>query len=143
MGNVREHGFDALWNSEIFRELRTPKLEGKCGVCKFGELCGGCRARAYALSGRYLATDPWCSYRPLAGEDRITLKTSSEDEMIWSDEARKRIEKVPLFVRKHVMREIERRAREEGYEEITVAFLDEVKPRGANKIKFTRPEMRG
>ncbi len=143
VGNVREYGFDALWNSKTFKELRTPKLEGKCGVCKFGELCGGCRARAYATRGNYLAADPWCSYRPLAGEEKMTLKTPSESEVIWSDEARKRIEKAPLFVRKHVMREIERRAREKGYEEITVTFLDEVKPKGSNRIKFTKPEMRG
>ena len=39
-------------------------LEGKCGECRFGAICGGCRARAYAATGCFLAEEPFCTYRP-------------------------------------------------------------------------------
>lgn len=65
-GNVRTHDLvDVYRNSPLFRELRdTDRLEGKCGVCEFRTVCGGSRARAYATTGNYLASDPYCSYIP-------------------------------------------------------------------------------
>ncbi len=61
-GNVREKPFDEIWrNSEVFRKLRNrDNLKGKCGTCKFREICGGCRGRAMALTGDYLGEDPYC-----------------------------------------------------------------------------------
>ena len=45
--------------------LRDPaRLGGKCGVCGFRAVCGGCRARAYALTGDYLAPEPFCIHEP-------------------------------------------------------------------------------
>ncbi len=65
-GNVRTHDLvDVYRNSPLFRDLRdTSKLQGKCGVCEFRTICGGSRARAYATTGNYLASDPYCSYIP-------------------------------------------------------------------------------
>jgi AdoMet-dependent heme synthase len=40
------------------------RLEGKCGACEFKEICGGSRARAYALTGDPLAQEPCCIYQP-------------------------------------------------------------------------------
>jgi MoaA/NifB/PqqE/SkfB family radical SAM enzyme len=40
--------------------LRARALKGKCGTCKYKNICGGCRSRAYATSGDYLAEDPVC-----------------------------------------------------------------------------------
>jgi AdoMet-dependent heme synthase len=37
---------------------------GKCGACEFLRVCGGCRARAYSLTGDYLAEEPYCIYQP-------------------------------------------------------------------------------
>lgn len=49
----------------LFRELRDPgALGGKCGRCEFREVCGGSRARAYAVSGDHLGSDPSCPYQP-------------------------------------------------------------------------------
>lgn len=49
----------------LFRELRDPgALAGKCGRCEFREVCGGSRARAYAVGGDHLGPDPSCPYRP-------------------------------------------------------------------------------
>lgn len=49
----------------VFKALRdVARLEGKCGECEFRKICGGSRARAYALTGNYLAQDPACAYQP-------------------------------------------------------------------------------
>ncbi len=65
-GNVRERELgDIYQNAPIFRELRdTSLLDGKCGICEFRSLCGGSRARAYAMTGNYLASEPLCAYIP-------------------------------------------------------------------------------
>ena len=62
-GNVREEPFTKIWReAEVFKNLRNRKetLKGKCGTCKFNEICGGCRGRALALTGDYLGEDPYC-----------------------------------------------------------------------------------
>ena len=83
LGNIREKTFKEIWfNSEMLQTLRNfNALKGKCGVCEYRDLCGGCRARAYGLSsdfidycgdlhepgelrGDYLVEDPWCVYQP-------------------------------------------------------------------------------
>ncbi len=65
-GNIREQELATIYrDSPLFRDLRdTSKLEGKCGSCEFKEICGGSRARAYALTGNPLAEEPCCSYVP-------------------------------------------------------------------------------
>lgn len=65
-GNVREEDFASIYQeSPIFQQLRDlSQLEGKCGRCPFLRRCGGCRARAYSLTGNYLAEEPYCVYEP-------------------------------------------------------------------------------
>ena len=65
-GSTRTDTFKHIWDdSDVFRQLRDPDaLEGKCGDCRFQALCGGCRARAYAATGSFLAEEPFCLYRP-------------------------------------------------------------------------------
>jgi radical SAM protein with 4Fe4S-binding SPASM domain len=68
-GNVRDDGVARVYRaSPVFNELRdTSLLKGRCGRCPYRELCtGGSRARAHALTGDYLAEDPWCAYEPVA-----------------------------------------------------------------------------
>lgn len=69
-GNVRTGNLvDIYRNAPIFRELRDQSLlKGKCGVCPFNQVCGGCRARAYAMTGDYLESDPCCIFQPDAAE---------------------------------------------------------------------------
>jgi radical SAM protein with 4Fe4S-binding SPASM domain len=66
-GNVRGTRLDdAYRSSDLFRSLRDPdRLKGRCGACEFRFICGGSRSRAYAMTGDYLETDPWCTYQPL------------------------------------------------------------------------------
>ncbi len=65
-GQVREEPFSRIWHhSKHFRELRDPsQYEGKCGVCEYERVCGGCRARAHTMNGNHLAEEPLCAYEP-------------------------------------------------------------------------------
>lgn len=65
-GNIRETPFHRIWTeAPLFNELRDfRKLKGKCGICEFKNVCGGCRARAYTVTGDYLAEEPYCIYKP-------------------------------------------------------------------------------
>jgi AdoMet-dependent heme synthase len=69
-GNILQESLtDVYRNSELFKSLRdTTQREGKCGICEYQKICGGSRARAYALTGNYLAEDPRCIYQPNLAE---------------------------------------------------------------------------
>ena len=61
VGSVREKNFIEIWeNSTQLQALREGRLKGRCGRCDYSRSCGGCRARAYALTGDYLQSDPSC-----------------------------------------------------------------------------------
>lgn len=64
VGNIRETPLSHIYrSSSALKDMRTPeKLEGVCGVCRFNRICGGCRARAYAVTGSFMATDPNCKF---------------------------------------------------------------------------------
>jgi radical SAM protein len=65
-GNVREEDVVRIYRrSPLFRSLRTPEaFKGRCGRCRFRDLCGGSRSRAFATYGDPLAEDPACIYEP-------------------------------------------------------------------------------
>jgi radical SAM protein with 4Fe4S-binding SPASM domain len=65
-GNVRQDELlDVYRHSPLFRELRNPSLlKGKCGRCEFKTVCGGSRARSFAMTGDYLGEEPLCVYQP-------------------------------------------------------------------------------
>ena len=69
-GDIRKAGFWKIWDeSPVLQDLRDEnRLHGKCGICDFRQYCGGCRARAYAATGDYLAEEPACLYRPKTGK---------------------------------------------------------------------------
>ncbi|MBS7651664.1 MAG: radical SAM protein [Candidatus Bathyarchaeia archaeon] len=62
VGDLRKQSLREVWlNSGVMNDLRDRKrLKGRCRNCKYRDLCGGCRARAYAYYGDYLAPDPGC-----------------------------------------------------------------------------------
>jgi heme b synthase len=65
-GNVRQQSFKDIWeNSKLFHDMRDFKAyKGRCGKCEYVNVCGGCRARAYAMKGDYMAEEPFCNYVP-------------------------------------------------------------------------------
>ena len=67
-GDLRKQTFAEIWdNSEVFDTLRDDDgLKGKCGCCEFRHVCMGCRARAFAATGDFMASEPFCVYQPKA-----------------------------------------------------------------------------
>ena len=66
-GDVREKSFSQIWtNSPLFCNLRDlANIKGKCGICEYKRICGGCRARAYETTEDYLEAEPYCVYQPV------------------------------------------------------------------------------
>jgi AdoMet-dependent heme synthase len=65
-GNVRYQPLATAYRyGELFAAVRDEvNLKGKCGRCEFRTVCGGSRARAFAMAGELFASDPLCAYQP-------------------------------------------------------------------------------
>jgi radical SAM protein with 4Fe4S-binding SPASM domain len=65
-GNVLRDRLSDIWykSRDLARMREGSELEGKCGVCGYRQICGGCRGRAYASGGNYMAEEPFCAYVP-------------------------------------------------------------------------------
>ena len=65
-GNVRTTPFPEIWrSSKYFLQFRDQSCyKGKCGVCEYHKVCGGCRARAWSMDGDYMGEEPLCTYQP-------------------------------------------------------------------------------
>ncbi len=76
-GNVRRDSLAGVYRDHpLFRDLRDPsKLKGKCGLCEFASVCAGSRARAHAVTGDHLESDPYCSYIPKRAETSTSQGT--------------------------------------------------------------------
>jgi radical SAM protein with 4Fe4S-binding SPASM domain len=131
VGNVRTQSFREIWHtSAVLEALRDVKqLEGRCGACEFNELCGGCRCRAYAATGDFLQEDPACRYQP-------TGQPLQEHEIVWSAEARARLERIPIaFIREKVERGVEAYAQRHGADLVTPSLMKEALPgEGRSKL---------
>ncbi len=70
-GNVKTQPLQSIWegmqSSEFFAKVRDKNnLKGKCGVCEYKDICGGCRTSALFFTGDILGPDPQCIYVPKA-----------------------------------------------------------------------------
>jgi heme b synthase len=67
-GNVRKLPLSEIWrDSKVLKNLRDfSSYKGKCGICEYRKVCGGCRARAFEASGDYMEEEPLCTYVPRA-----------------------------------------------------------------------------
>ena len=63
-GEIRKQSFKEIWEtSPLFLKLRDFKnYKGYCGECGYIKVCGGCRARSYAMTGDDMAPEPYCEY---------------------------------------------------------------------------------
>jgi len=70
-GSILETTLMRIWdeNEDLARLRDTEALEGKCGRCGYKRVCGGCRARAFGVTGNYLAEEPFCAYNPSTARD--------------------------------------------------------------------------
>jgi radical SAM protein with 4Fe4S-binding SPASM domain len=136
-GNLRQVGFAELWErASVFADLREPRLGGRCGACEFRVICGGCRCRAYATHGDYLAEDPACGYQPgqyggevlrLPAEQTFGLEAPLT--LTWEPTARARLDAIPAFARGMVVQAVEAYARSRGQVAVTPALMAEVRSR--------------
>jgi radical SAM protein with 4Fe4S-binding SPASM domain len=71
-GNILDDCLSRIWdeNDDLARMRDVAALEGKCGICGYKRVCGGCRGRAFAATGNYMAEEPFCAYVPSAAQDR-------------------------------------------------------------------------
>ena len=84
-GDLREADLDfqKIWEtSELFLQMRDlDGYHGRCGGCEFVRVCGGCRARAFALTGDYLGEEPFCTHQP---KRRDALERDELDDRLLS-----------------------------------------------------------
>jgi AdoMet-dependent heme synthase len=82
-GNVRSQSLADIYKySSLFQDVRDySQIKGKCGVCEFKSICGGSRARAYALTGDPMQSDPYCVYQPAAWTRRNSCFSQTEREI--------------------------------------------------------------
>jgi radical SAM protein len=88
-GNIRKEPLTEIYrHSPLFTSLRdTSNLKGKCGICEFREVCGGSRARAYALSGDVFAEEPCCIWQPrnsASGREPDARSAPDQDALLCS-----------------------------------------------------------
>lgn len=142
-GDLKSQRFADVWRSSpLFRRLREGTLQGKCGACEYRALCGGCRARGFALEGDVLAADPSCSYEPTGDtapiEPARALRYGADFQpaLAWTPAARERVARIPSFVRGVVMQRVEAWARRQGHREVTPELLAEV--RSSMPVDFSK-----
>jgi radical SAM protein with 4Fe4S-binding SPASM domain len=71
LGNIKQQGLKETWDqlqkSELHLKLRDKNnIKGRCGMCEYREICGGCRTRAEFYTGDLFESDPACNYIPRA-----------------------------------------------------------------------------
>ncbi len=137
VGDLNFQTLAEIWeDAPQMRSLRQPEYHGKCQICSYQDVCGGCRARALATSGDMMGEDPWCEYTPPPIPDN-PLQKAKETGPLWDDAARERLGKVPIFLRSMVKSGVERYARKKNIAVITPNLMQEMrsyvgrgKPRG-------------
>ena len=132
--DLRRESFGQAWRtSPLLQTLRNPDLGGRCGRCEYRSLCGGCRARALAVTGDILADDPSCAYQPRAAAPvvehvrPVAYGMNADRTLHWSADAEARLARIPSFVRGVVAHRIEEYAKRHGQSEITLNVMREVR----------------
>jgi radical SAM protein with 4Fe4S-binding SPASM domain len=95
-GDVRKADYDLaeIWKtSPVFLSLRDPRrYRGRCGVCEFHAVCGGCRGRALAATGDYLDEEPMCLHQPSrhvpATKTKASALNEKDKELLWAAQVR-------------------------------------------------------
>ena len=153
-GSLRRATLTDLWtSSELFTAIRRrASLGGRCGECEMNAQCGGCRARAYGMTGDLMAEDPLCTHTPgkFAGSPLLALLrdrresgpsvnglstaaieygSESTASIRWDDEAAARMKRIPAFVRGMVVKAVEDSCRKNGLDRVTLQELERIRAR--------------
>jgi AdoMet-dependent heme synthase len=159
-GTLRNSSLADLWTSSgVFADVRSrTSLGGRCGECEMNGHCGGCRARAYGMTGDVMAEDPLCTHTPgtftpsllrsfgMAGAadsgqpgsagsaqgleaPAIQYGQAAPTTIAWDDDAAARMKKIPAFVRGMVVRAVEDSCRKSGVDRVSVEELERIRSR--------------
>jgi AdoMet-dependent heme synthase len=140
-GTLRSASLSDLWaSSELFAGIRRrTSLGGRCGECELNRHCGGCRARAYGMTGDLMAEDPLCTHTPgkFVGSPMLALDRpaavsyggESPATIAWDDAAVERMKKIPAFVRGMVTKAVEESCRRNGISRVTAEELERIRAR--------------
>ena len=129
VGNLKETSLEKIWEeSPQLRQLREGTYGGRCGLCEYAEICGGCRARAFVEKDDLMDEDPLCSYTP-SGRKKCDRAGGFHQELQWDEKAKERMNGIPPFMKGMIVRMIEAKAKERGMGFITSEFIDELKNR--------------
>ena len=159
-GTLRSSSLADLWNSSaLFADVRRrTSLGGRCGACEMNGHCGGCRARAYGMTGDLMAEDPLCTHVPgtfppsllrsfgvvsavdsgqagsadsarVLGVRAVEYGAESPATIAWDDAAAARMKRIPAFVRGMVVRAVEDSCRKNGLDRVTVDELERIRAR--------------
>jgi AdoMet-dependent heme synthase len=159
-GTLRSSSLADLWtSSELFTGIRRrTSLGGRCGECEMNGHCGGCRARAYGMTGDLMAEDPLCTHVPgtfppsllrsfgvasaadsgqagsadsarILGVRAVEYGPESPATIAWDDAAAARMKRIPAFVRGMVVRAVEDSCRKNGLDRVTVDELERIRAR--------------
>ena len=149
-GTLRNASLADLWTSStLFTDIRRrTSLGGRCGECEMNGHCGGCRARAYGMTGDLMAEDSLCTHTPgtfagspllaiqgrasvsgASGAPGIQYGPESPTTIAWDDAAAARMKKIPAFVRGMVITAVEDSCRKNGLDRVTVEELERIRAR--------------
>jgi radical SAM protein with 4Fe4S-binding SPASM domain len=149
-GNLHSARLADLWtSSDLFTGIRRrTSLGGRCGACEMNAHCGGCRARAYGMTGDLMAEDPLCTHTPgrfagspllglhgpaavsgAPGTPAIEYGAESPATIAWDEPAAARMKGIPAFVRGMVVRAVEESCRRNGLDRVTVEELERIRAR--------------
>jgi len=127
VGNIREAAFSEFWtDAEDFALLRSASLSGKCGVCEYRMLCGGCRARPLAKGGGLMDADDLCVYEPRGQAPVYPLENLVKNTPHWSTNAEQRLSRVPGFLRQMVKKRAEAYVSGLGEDRVTSQHMSDM-----------------
>jgi radical SAM protein with 4Fe4S-binding SPASM domain len=157
-GSLRRSTLQDLWlSSDLFADIRRRStLGGRCGDCEMNAQCGGCRARAYGMTGNLMAEDPLCTHTPgkFAGSPLLTFDGAatrqtgagpieyglqSTPTIAWDDAASERMKRIPAFVRGMVVKAVEESCRKNGITRVTPEELEKIRGRMPTPKFFGTP----
>jgi radical SAM protein with 4Fe4S-binding SPASM domain len=144
-GTLRNATLAHLWSSSaLFADIRRrTSLGGRCGECEMNGHCGGCRARAYGMTGDLMAEDPLCTHVPgkfvaspllamrgtVSATQAIEYGSESRATIEWDAAASARMKKIPAFVRGMVVKAVEDSCRKSGIGRVTAEELEKIRAR--------------
>jgi AdoMet-dependent heme synthase len=143
-GNLREQSLTDIWKtSDLFVRIRDrTRLDGRCGQCELNAGCGGCRARAFGMTGDVMAEDPLCTHVPgtfaRAAVPALEYGGSDEATLRWDPAARVRMKQIPAFVRGMVTRRVEAYCQQQRLATVTEDVLAEIRAKMPTPKLFGR-----